>query len=239
MQSGSPESMQSTRVLIVDDHALVRAGVRALVEKIDRVEVVAETGDGHEVIPLTQQYQPEIVLLDLSLPGVNAFDIIAHLARTFPSVKVIVVSGDDSEAYAAQAFRAGAVGYLPKSASETELVLALDAVRKGGEYLPQSLSRKVFFEQLAAASNEPAAMPELTPRQHQVLKLVAEGYSTREIAQALQISIKTVESHRTQMMERLNIHDVARLVRYAIRTGMVKVEGYEGDVDRRKIISNS
>ena len=238
MESG-PESMQSTRVLIVDDHALVRAGVRALVEKIDRVEVVAETGDGHEVIPLTRQHQPEIVLLDLSLPGVNAFDIIAHLARTFPSVKVIVVSGDDSEAYAAQAFRAGAVGYLPKSASETELVLALDAVRQGGEYLPPKLSRKVFVEQLAVASNEPAAMPELTPRQHQVLKLIAEGYSTREIARVLQISVKTVESHRTQLMDRLNIHDVARLVRYAIRMGMVKVEGYEGVVDRRKIISDS
>src|SRR6266478_5428898 len=145
MQSGSPESMQSTRVLIVGDQALVRAGVRALVEKIDRVEVVAETGDGHEVITLTQQHQPEIVLLDMSLPGVNAFDIITQLARTFPSVKVIVVSVDDSEAYAAQAFRAGAVGYLPKSASGAELVLALDAVRHGGEYLPAKLSRKVFF----------------------------------------------------------------------------------------------
>src|SRR5450432_2963190 len=124
MQSINPDLKRLTRVLIVHDHDLVRAGVRALVEKIDGVEVVAETGDGREVIRLTGQHQPEIVLLDLSLPGVNAFEIISHLARTFPGVKVIVVSAHDSEEYAAQAFRAGAVSYLPKSASGSELVLA-------------------------------------------------------------------------------------------------------------------
>ena len=171
---------------------------------------------------MTREHQPEIVLLDLSLPGVDAFDLIAHLARTVPSVRVIVVSAHDSESYAAQAFRAGAVGYLPKSASEAELVLALDAVRQGGEYLPPKLSRKLFVEQLAAASNKPNAMPELTPRQHQVLKLIAEGFGTREIASALEISVKTVESHRAQLMERLNIHDVASLVRYAIRNKIVE-----------------
>ena len=237
--STSSERMQSTPVLIADDHTLVRAGVRALVEKIDGLEVVAETGDGNEVIPLIRRHQPEIVLLDISMPGVNAFDIIAHLSRTFPSVRVIVVSEHDSEEYAAQAFRAGAVGYLSKTASGSELVSALHAARQGKEYLPPKLSRKLFSEQLAAASSKPNAMPELTPRQHQVLKLIAEGYSTRKIARALEISAKTVESHRAQLMERLNIHDVAGLVRYAIRMGVVKIEGYEVDADRRETFSDS
>ena len=233
MGSISPQSMQSTRILIAADHALVRAGVRALVEKIEGVEVVAETGDGSEVIPLTRLHHPEIVLLDTSLPGVDVFDIMTLLARTFTGVAVIVVSTHDSEEYAAQAFRAGAVGYLPKSAAGPELAAAINAIRRG-EDLPPELSRKVFFEQLAAAATKPQAMPELTPRQHQVLKLIAEGYGTREIARALEISVKTVESHRTQLTERLNIHDVASLVRYAIRMGVVKIEGYEVDAYRRE-----
>lgn len=229
MQLTSSESARPTRVLIVDDQALVRAGVRALVEKIDGVDVVAETGDGREVIPLTQQHRPEIVLLDTSLPGVNVFDIISNLAQSYPGLRVIAVSMYDSEEYAAQAFRAGAMGYLPKSASGSELALALDAVRQGTEYLPARLSRKVFVEHLAAPAR-PGAMPELTPRQRQVLKLIAEGYSTREIASELEISLKTAESHRTQLMERLNIHEVASLVRYAIRVGLVKIEGYDPDI---------
>ena len=225
MRSSPPGSVQSTRVMIVDDHALVRAGVRVLLQKIDGVEVVAETGDGGEVIALTEQHQPDIILLDVGLPGVNAFDIMAHLARTFSSVSIIALSTQDGEQYAAEAFRAGAVGYLPKSAAGSELVLAVDALRRGEKYLPPKFSRKVFFEQLEAVSQKPNEITELTPRQHQVLKLIAEGHSTREIARALEISVKTAESHRSQLMERLNIHDVASLVRYAIRMGFVKIDG--------------
>jgi len=225
----SPPPSQSTRIVVVDDHSLVRAGVRALLEKIDGVEVVAETGDGGEVIALTEQHQPDIVLLDIGLPGVNAFEIVAHLAQTFSSVRIIALGTHDDEQYAAEAFRAGAVGYLTKSAAGSELVLAVDAVRRGEKYLPPKFSRKVFFEQLEAVSHKPIEITELTPRQHQVLKLIAEGHSTREIARALKISVKTAESHRAQLMERLNIHDVAGLVRYAIRMGFVKIEGYETD----------
>ena len=224
MQSPPPALVQSTRVVIVDDHALVRAGVRALLEKIDGVEVVAETGDGGEVIALTEQHQPDIVLLDISLPGVNAFDIIAHLKRAFSSVNIIALSTHDGERYAAEAFRAGAIGYLPKSAAGSELVLAVDTVKRGEEYLPPKFSRRVFLEQLRTVSRQPSEITELTPRQQQVLKLIAEGHNTREIARALEISVKTAESHRTQLMERLNIHDVANLVRYAIRMGFVKVD---------------
>jgi DNA-binding NarL/FixJ family response regulator len=220
---------EATRVLIADDHALVRAGVRALVEKIDGVKVVAETGNGHEIIPLTEQHQPEIVLLDISLPGVNAFDILDQLGRGFPGVRVIVVSTHDSEEYAAQAIRAGAVGYLPKSAAGSELALAIDAVKRGEKYLSPKLSHAAVFDHLRSASPSSDAMVELTPRQHQVLKLIADGHSTREIARRLEISVKTVETHRSQLMERLNIHDVASLVRYAIRMGLVEIDGYDAD----------
>lgn len=231
--------MPAARVLIVDDHSLVRAGIRALVEKIDGLEVVADTGDGSEVIPLTRQHQAEIILLDTSLPGENAFDIVTDLRQMFPGVKVIVVSNHDSEEYAALAFHAGATGYLPKSASSSDLITALTAVREGREYLPAKLSRKIFDEQRAALSTRPRAVFELTPRQLQVLKLIAEGFSTKEIGGVLEISVKTVETHRTQLMERLNIHDVATLVRYAIRLGVVQIEGYEADAYRRKRLQDS
>jgi DNA-binding NarL/FixJ family response regulator len=226
--------MPPVRVLIVDDHSLVRAGIRALVEKIEGVKVIAETGDGNEVIRLTRQHRAEIVLLDTSLPGARALDIVTDLTQMFPGIRVIVLSTYDSEEHAALAFHAGAIGFLPKGASSDELVLAVAAAREGQDYLPAKLSRKVFDEQLAALSTKPPAMFELTPRQHQVLKLIAEGFSTREIAGNLKISVKTVETHRTQLMERLNIHDVATLVRYAIRVGVVQIEGYEVDAYQRR-----
>ena len=186
------------------------------------------------MISLTGQYQPGIVLLDMTVPGVNALDLISKLAQTFPDVKVIVVSPDDSEEHAAEVFRAGAVGYLPKSASAAELVRAVYAVRKVEGYSPAKLSRRILMKEPVPLSDKSSPLIELTPRQHQVLKLIAEGYSTREIARALQISVKTVESHRTHLMERLNIHDVASLVRHAIRVGVVKIEGYDAAAHRRE-----
>jgi len=234
MPATSTETKKATHVLIVDVHALVRAGVRALLEKIDGVKVVAETGDGHEVISLTGQHQPGIILLDMTLPGVNALDLIGKLAQTFPNVKVIIVSPDDSEEHAAKAFRAGAVGYLPKSASAAELVRAVSAVRKGEGYSPAKAPSRIIVKEPVPLADKSNPLLELTPRQHQVLKLIAEGYSTREIARALEISVKTVESHRTHLMERLNIHDVASLVRHAIRVGVVKIDGYDAAAHRRE-----
>lgn len=214
---------ETTRVIIVDDHDLVRAGVRALIEKIDGVQVVAETGNGHEVIALAQQYQPAILLLDISLPGVNAFDIMGQLERTLPDVRVIVISTHDSDEYAAHAIRAGAAAYLPKSAAGSELVLAISAVKRGEKYLSPTLAHGAWLRQLPAAMTSDSRV-ELTPRQRQVLKLIADGHRTRDIAAELGISVKTVETHRTQLMERLNIHDVPGLVRYAIRMGLVEVD---------------
>jgi DNA-binding NarL/FixJ family response regulator len=229
MSSQAPSAVSSTRILIVDHQALVRAGVRALLEKIGGMEVVAETGDGHEVINLTRQYQPQIVLLDISLPDVNAFELMTNLGQTFPAVRIVVVTTHDGEERAAQAFRAGAVGYLPKSAAGSELALAIEAARRGEKYFAKRLPRIDLFAEPSPEAQRPG-LSDLTPRQQQVLKLIAEGSSTREIAHSLEISVKTAESHRTQLMERLNIHDIAGLVRYAIRTGLVAIEGYEPEV---------
>jgi DNA-binding NarL/FixJ family response regulator len=229
MSSHAPSSVSSTRILIVDHQALVRAGVRALLEKIGGVEVVAETGDGHEVINLTRQYQPQIVLLDIGLPEVNAFELMTSLGRTFPAVRIVVVTTHDDEERAAQAFRAGAMGYLPKTAAGSELALAIEAARRGEQYYGKRLPRLDVFAATPPQAQRPG-LADLTPRQQQVLKLIAEGFSTREIAHSLEISVKTAESHRTQLMERLNLHDIAGLVRYAIRTGLVAIEGYDPEI---------
>jgi len=225
--------MDTTDILLVDAHALVRAGLCVLLERISGVKVVAETGDGREVLSLAALHQPQIVLLDDGLPEVNAFEIVVQLLANHPNVRVVILSAQDSEEGAAEAFRAGAIGYLHKSAPPEELVRALEAVRKGEEYPASKPSSSSFIRGRAPAGNQARPASELTPRQQQVLKLIAEGYSTREIAHSMEISVKTVESHRTHLMDRLNIHDIASLVRYAIRMGVVEIEGYDGAAEHR------
>jgi DNA-binding NarL/FixJ family response regulator len=204
------------RVLLADDHALVRAGIRALLSSISGVEVVAEAADGREVLNKIEEVQPDLVLLDMRMPGLNAFEVLKQTTQNLPNVRIIVFSVRDDGGYAAQALRAGAAGYLPKSASDADLKDAIETVARGEKYtLEQSAAS------LAAQSDEPRR---LTPRQLEILTLIAEGYSTKDIARDLNISVKTVESHRAMLAERLNIYDVAGLVRYAIRTGLIKVE---------------
>ncbi len=213
------------RVLVADDHALVRAGIRALVERIDGVEVVAETGDGDEALRLIKEHQPEIVLLDLTMPHLSGFEVLERAGRELPNVRVIVLSVHEAKEYAVRALSLGAMGYLPKSAASAELELAIRTVVAGKEkYISPELSRKMFFEQAKEVAEGRSPLTELTPRQLEVLRMVADGNSTKDIARKLKISSKTVESHRAQLMDRLNIHDVAGLVRYAIRMGLVTIE---------------
>ena len=211
-------------VVLADDHALVRAGIRALLEKIDRVEVVGEAGDGERALELVQDLQPDVILLDIAMPGLSGFDVLKEINEKSPSVKVVILTVHDSEDYALHALRSGAEGYLPKSAASAELELALDHVMRGEKYLSPSIARKVVFEYLKGTHSGRAELAHLTPRQREVLTLISQGHSTKDIARILNISVKTVETHRAQLMERLDIHDVAGLVRYAIRTGMVKLD---------------
>ena len=229
--------MPSLRVLVVDDHSLVRAGLRALLEKLSGVTVIGEAGDGREALKLIEAAKPDLVLMDLAMPGFNGVEATARITRSSPDTRVIVVSvhGDPESVLAA--IDAGASGYMSKDASFGELEIAIRSVARGGTFLSPSISQHVLddYRRRVADDREgrhgqtPGApergqLARLTPRQREILQLLAEGSSSRKMARTLGVSIKTVESHRAQLMERLGIHDVAGLVRFAIRAGMVRVE---------------
>jgi DNA-binding NarL/FixJ family response regulator len=208
--------------LIADDLALVRAGVRALLEHSSDMQVVAEARDGREALQMVQEYRPDVVLMAITLPAMNGIEATARIAKEFPSVRVVILSSHTGEEYVWQAFRAGAAGYLPKAASPQELDEAIKSVLRGKIYVSRLLSRQVTdFDRLMRS--ELSLLEKLTPRQREILQLIAEGKSTKGIAKELDISVKTVETHRAQLMDRLGIHDVAGLVRYAIRAGLVKI----------------
>ena len=216
--------MKKFRVLLVDDHALVRAGIRALLERGELVEVVGEAGDGHDALELIEKLRPDVVLLDLAMPQLSGFEVLKITSREFPQVHVIVLTVHDEEEYAFEALRTGASGYLPKSAASAELRLAIEHVMGGKKYLSPTVEQRAAFELHANTPEGRAPLSELTPRQREVLTLIAEGHSTKDIARALKISVKTVETHRAQLMDRLDIHDIASLVRYAIKMGLVSIE---------------
>jgi DNA-binding NarL/FixJ family response regulator len=211
------------RVLLIDDHALVRAGIRALLSRHEGVEVVGEAAGGRDALRLIEELQPDIVLLDIAMPGLSGLEVLAESTKRFPHVRVIILTVHEAGEYALRALRAGAAGYLPKSAASTELHEAIDTVARGGNYVSGEVARETILQQAKGSADE-YLLQKLTPRQREILILMAEGNSTRDIAGTLKISVKTVESHRAQLMERLNIHEVAGLVRYAIRMGLVKVE---------------
>jgi len=213
--------VKTIRVLLADDHNLIRAGISALLERVKRVEVVGEAADGILAMKLIQELRPEVVLLDLQMPGLSGFEVLREATRRFPDIKIIVLSVHDTQEYAARALHAGAAGYLPKSAASSELELAIERVASGQQYLSPTIAQTGPTSGSLGHRDRTAAA--LTPRQREVLILVTEGYSTKDIARSLEISVKTVETHRAQLMERLGIHDVASLVRYAIRTGIVKL----------------
>jgi DNA-binding NarL/FixJ family response regulator len=216
--------MSTLRVVLADDHALVRAGIRVLLEKLPGVKVVGEAGNGREALALVKTVMPNIVLLDISMAGLGGLEALPRLVKDFPSVKVLILSGHANEEYVLRALRCGAAGYLLKDAAAEELGLAIKAVAQGQTYLSPPVSRTVVdrYLQRAATAEGPGEQP--TARQGEVLQLIAEGRNTKEIAHLLGISIKTAEAHRSQLMDRLDIHDVAGLVRYAIRTGMISAE---------------
>jgi len=210
------------RVLLADDHALVRAGIRSLLEGLEGMLVAGETGDGRDALELAAQRSPHVVLLDIGLPGMNGVEVAARLAKERPEARVIILSMHATEEYVSQALQAGASGYLLKDASVAELELAIRAVARGETYLSPAISKTVIDEyvrRVGSAPASPAAV--LTPRQREILQLLAEGHSTKQIAHGLGVSVKTVETHRAQLMDRLSIHDLAGLVRYAIRVGLV------------------
>lgn len=213
--------MSPTRILLADDHTLVRAGIRSLLESIDDVEVVAEAGEGREALELITKHRPDVALLDIGMPGLNGLEVAKRTPQASPRTRIIILSMHADPAYVKKALRAGAVGYLLKGASVAELPLALNAVMRGESYLTPKISRSMVERILEQDAEESDPLDDLTARQREILQLIAEGQSTKEIAGILDISVKTVESHRLRMMDRLDIHDVPGLVRFAIRAGLI------------------
>lgn len=216
--------MENITILLADDHTLVRAGIRALVEEIPEVKVVAEAKDGREALRLVGEFLPDVVVMDIAMPGLNGLEATARISREFSAVRVIVLSMYAREEYVREAVTAGAAGYLVKRGAAAELRSAIKVVAGGDTYFSPLVSHYLLREKARHLNVGRASIERLTPRQREILQLIAECQRTKEIAHMLNISVKTVETHRAQLMERLDIYDVPGLVRFAIKAGLVSLD---------------
>lgn len=225
--------MDPIRVLLVDDHGLVRAGIRAILKDLDGIEVIAEAGDGREALRLMQHQRPDVVLMDIAMRGLNGLDATLQVKKDFSSVHVLILSMYANKEYVIRALYAGATGYLLKDTGIVELERAIRAVAVGETYLDPAVSKYIvadYLRRLDGSSddkNTPDApnLEALSVRQREILQLIAEGHTTKQIAALLHLGVKTVETHRLQLMQRLDVHEITGLVRYAIRTGLVVLDG--------------
>ena len=209
------------RVLVAEDHALVRAGVRRLLGDLPGIEVVAVAADGREAVRLVAEHLPDAALMDITMPGLNGLNAMREVAAACPGVRVIMLSMHDNEEYVGHALRAGAAGYLLKDADPMELEFAIRSVARGGSFMSPSVSRQVIEGYARQARPTATSLERLTPRQVEIAQLIAEGHTNAEIARILGLANKTIEAHRTQLMARLEVHDVAGVVRYAVRMGLI------------------
>jgi DNA-binding NarL/FixJ family response regulator len=220
-RGSSARSLNPIRVLLVDDHSLVRAGIRSLLEKVAGVEVMGEASNGREALELVRSQLPNLVLMDIAMADLNGLETLPRIVKTFPGVKVVILSAHANEEYVIRALRSGAAGYMLKDAATVELELVIKSVAQNKTYLSPSISHTVIDSYLQRVGADLSPIEQLTSRQREIVQMIAEGKNTKEIASTLEISVKTVEAHRLQLMARLDIHDVPGLVRYAIRSGLV------------------
>lgn len=220
-QEPDRDHARKVRVLVADDHTLVREGIVMVLKSAPDVEVVGEAADGEQAIAATRQLQPDVVLMDISMPGLSGLEAIRQIRRDFPHVKILALTIHESEDYIVHVLRAGVHGYVVKRAAAQELLGAIRAVMRGESYLHPSIVKVVlsdYLHRLEQGQEEPV----LTEREREIVRLIAEGYKNREIANQLHISLKTVETHRANIMQKLNISDRVQLVRFAIRTGLIE-----------------
>jgi DNA-binding NarL/FixJ family response regulator len=221
--------MKQSRIVLVEDHALVRASLRAVLEKFAGMQVVAEASDGREALRVVAEHCPTVVLMDVAMPRLSGLEALSRMTKEFPQVRVLMLSMHTDKEIIRRALQAGAAGYVLKDVSPNELELAIRAVTRGERYLSPQVTETILTEsfQVSPAKNartkEETGVPlmRLTPRQREILQLVAEGHSSKEIAEILNMKVKTVEVHRMQLMNRLDIHDIAGLVRYAVRHQLI------------------
>ena len=212
------------RIVLADDHKLVRAGFRLMLNTLGGVEVLAEASDGQNALELIRKHKPEIALLDITMPGLTGIEIAGRIQKDKLPTKVIILSMHLDEEYIVRAVKAGIAGYLLKTSDPVELELAIRAAMCGEMYLSPGISRHIVSDYLRQIGPTESLLDQLTPRQREILQLIAEGKNTKTIADILKISAKTVETHRSALMDRLGVHDVPGLVRYAIRNGLIEAE---------------
>lgn len=215
----------SIKVLLVDDHAIIREGLRSLLEKQPEMEVIADTDDGRKALDLVRELLPDIIIMDITMPGLNGIEATRRITAEFPTVKVIALSIHSKRRYVVDMLSAGAAGYILKECLFDELVKAIRAVAAGGRYLSPRITDVVvsdYVKRLSATADSP--FEALKIREREVLQLVAEGKSTKQIALELHVSTKTIEANRRKIMEKLNIHSVAELTKYAVREGLTTLE---------------
>jgi len=216
--------MKPVRVLLAEDHCLVRAGIRSLLQQMPEVEVVGEADNGRDALRLIESLHPAVVLMDVAMPQMNGLEATRRIAADFPDVRVLILSMHANPEYVIQALRAGAKGYLIKGSSVEELQVAVRALIRGEMFLSPAISAPVITDYLNYIGGDDYPNDRLTRRQREVLQLIGEGKTTKEIAALLDLGVKTVETHRAKLMESLDIHDVAGLIRYAIRSGLLVLD---------------
>jgi DNA-binding NarL/FixJ family response regulator len=216
--------MEKVRVLLVDDHAILREGIKALLEKQENIEVVAEAANGREAISKVAQFRPDVVVLDISMPLMDGLEATRQMKKESPDVKILVLTMHDDEEYFLQLLRAGASGYVTKRTVSRELVSAIEAVYRGESFFCPSMARSLLSNYLRLAKNtEHIEQEELTPREREIVKLIAEGHTNQQIAGLLHRSVKTIESHRANILRKLGIHDSTGLVKYAVRKKLIEI----------------
>ena len=210
------------RILIADDHGVLRAGLRALLNAEPDLEVVGEAADGDEALRLTRTLQPDIVLMDVSMPGCGGIEATRRLKELRSDVRVLILTVHEDSGLLQEAIRAGASGYILKRAAESELVNAIQAVWRGDLYVHPAMTRALFASTIHAPADNQVAIETLTPREVEALRLIAQGHTNRQMADLLTLSVRTIESHRANMMQKLDLHSRVELVRYAMKHGLFR-----------------
>ena len=210
------------RVVIADDHAIVRAGLRALIHAEIGLELIGEAAGGYEAIELVERHQPEILVLDISMPDLDGISVTRKLKQNFPKLNILILTLHEDEAMLKEAIKAGASGYILKRAAETELISAIQVILRGDMYVDPSMLRSLLGEPMPASPQHSTRAETLTPRETEILKLIVDGFTNRQIGEHLNISIRTVEGHRANISDKLGLHSRLELVRYARQHGMIE-----------------
>jgi two-component system response regulator NreC len=214
--------MKKISVLLADDHTLVRQGLRSMLATSPVIDIVGEASDGREAVAKAVELRPDVVIMDLAMPLLNGADATRQIRKQLPRTRVLILSMHSDDEYVFQVLTAGAAGYLIKDAELSDLLAAIQAIHEGHSYLSPAISRVVLDDYVQRAESTEAGANPLTDREREVLQLIAEGHSNKQVAVMLALSIRTVESHRRAIMEKLNLHDTASLTRYAMRKGLIR-----------------